>query len=383
MEQTQKELGIYIHIPFCKQKCYYCDFISYSNKTELIEEYIECIVKEIQDWKKSTNIEKYKISTIYIGGGTPSYIEEKHIEKILENLRDFINSQVEITIELNPGTVTKEKLQAYKKAGINRLSIGLQETHDEILKQIGRIHTYSQFEETYNLAKEVGFKNINVDLMIGLPNQTIEHIKENLEKIIKLEPNHISVYSLILEENTVLEKQISQGKLTLPDERQERAMYWYVKNTLELQGYNQYEISNFAKKGKESKHNLNCWKQEEYRGFGIAAHSYINGTRFSNTESIEEYIKNIKENKLNKNQQIHEVQEKEEMQKEYMLLGLRKLEGVSISRFKNKFGENLIFLYHEELQELTESKLLKIDGDRIKLTNRGLDLANQVWEKFV
>lgn len=383
MELTQKELGIYIHIPFCKQKCYYCDFISYSNKTELIEEYIECIVKEIQDWKKSTNIEKYKISTIYIGGGTPSYIEQKHIEKILENLREFINPQVEITIELNPGTVTKEKLQAYKKAGINRLSIGLQETHDELLKQIGRIHTYSQFEETYNFAKEEGFDNINVDLMIGLPNQTIEHIKENLENIIKLEPNHISVYSLILEENTVLEKQISQGKLTLPEEQQERAMYWYVKNTLEIQGYNQYEISNFAKKGKESKHNLNCWEQKEYRGFGIAAHSYIDRCRFSNMESIEEYIKNIKENELNKKQQIHEVQEKEDMQKEYMLLGLRKLEGVSISRFKNKFGENPIFLYHEELQELIESKLLKIDGDRIKLTNRGLNLANQVWEKFV
>lgn len=383
MEQTQKELGIYIHIPFCKQKCYYCDFISYSNKTELIEQYIECILKEIQDWKNNTNIEKYKISTIYIGGGTPSYIEEKHIEKILESLREFINTQVEITIELNPGTVTKEKLQAYKEAGINRLSIGLQETHDELLKQIGRIHIFNQFEETYNLAKEVGFENINVDLMIGLPNQTIEHIKENLEKIIKLEPNHISVYSLILEENTVLERQIMRGKLTLPDEKQERAMYWYVKNTLELQGYNQYEISNFAKKGKESKHNLNCWEQEEYRGFGIAAHSYINGTRFSNTESIEEYIKNINENELNKNRQIHEVQENEEKQKEYMLLGLRKLEGVSISRFKNKFGENPIFLYYEELQELTESKLLKIDGDKIKLTNRGLDLANQVWEKFV
>ena len=383
MEQTQKELGIYIHIPFCKQKCYYCDFISYSNKTELIEQYIECILKEIQDWKKGTNIEKYKISTIYIGGGTPSYIEEKHIEKILESLREFINTQVEITIELNPGTVTKEKLQAYKEAGINRLSIGLQETHDELLKQIGRIHIFNQFEETYNLAKEVGFENINVDLMIGLPNQTIEHIKENLEKIIKLEPNHISVYSLILEENTVLERQIMRGKLTLPDEKQERAMYWYVKNTLELQGYNQYEISNFAKKGKESKHNLNCWEQEEYRGFGIAAHSYINVTRFSNTESIEEYIKNINENELNKNRQIHEVQENEEKQKEYMLLGLRKLEGVSISRFKNKFGENPIFLYHEELQELSENKLIKIDGDKIKLTNRGLDLANQVWEKFV
>ena len=259
----------------------------------------------------------------------------------------------------------------------------MQETHDEMLKQIGRIHNYNQFEETYKWAKEVGFENINIDLMIGLPNQTIECIKESLDKIIRLEPNHISVYSLILEENTILEKQVSQGKLNLPDEEQERKMYWYVKNTLELNGYNQYEISNFAKKGKESKHNINCWEQEEYRAFGIAAHSYFKGTRFSNTESIEEYIKNIKENKFDKNIQIHEVQQKNEMQKEYMLLGLRKLEGVSISKFKNKFQDNPIFLYHEELQELTQQKLIKIDGDYIKLTNRGLDLANKVWEKFV
>ena len=377
----QKELGIYIHIPFCKQKCYYCDFISYSNKSQLIEEYIESMSKEIQDWKNNTNTKKYKISTIYIGGGTPSYIKEKHIMLILNNLKEFIDSQVEITIEVNPGTVTKEKLQEYKEAGVNRLSIGLQETHDELLKLIGRIHNFNEFEETYKWAKNVGFENINVDLMIGLPNQTIDHIKENLEKVIKLEPNHISVYSMILEENTVLEKQVSKGILTLPEEEQERAMYWYVKNTLELTGYNQYEVSNFAKKGRESKHNLNCWEQEEYRGFGIAAHSYIEGIRFSNTDSIEEYIKNIKENKVNKNMQIHEVQEKEEMQKEYMLLGLRKLEGVSISKFKNKFGENPIFLYNKKLQELTENNLIKVDGDTIKLTNRGLDLANQVWEK--
>lgn len=383
MNQTKKELGIYIHIPFCKQKCYYCDFISYSTKNNLVDKYIESLLNEIQDWKNNTDIKEYKISTIYIGGGTPSYIEEKHIIQILENLKEFINPQVEITIELNPGTVTKEKLQSYKQAGINRLSIGLQETHDELLKQIGRIHNFNQFEETYKLAKEVGFENINVDLMIGLPNQTIEHIKENLQKVIKMESNHISVYSLILEENTVVEKQVSQGKLIMPDEQQERAMYWYVKNTLEIQGYNQYEISNFAKKGKESKHNLNCWEQEEYRGFGIAAHSYIDGVRFSNTSSLEDYITNINEKNLNKNIQVHEIQEKEDMQKEYMLLGLRKLEGVSISKFKNKFAENPIFLYHGQLQELTENKLIKIDGDKIKLTNRGLDLANQVWEKFV
>ena len=384
MEETSlKELGIYIHIPFCVRKCYYCDFISYSNKADLVEKYIESVEKEIQNWKKSINKEKCKITTIYIGGGTPSYIEAKHIKKILENLKEFIKPEIEITIEVNPGTVTKEKLEEYKKSGINRLSIGLQETHNELLKQIGRIHTYEQFEETYNLAKKVGFENINIDLMIGLPNQTIENISESLEKILKLQTNHISVYSLIIEEDTTLEKQIQTGKLKLPDEEKEREMYWYVKNKLEINGYNQYEISNFAKKGNESKHNTNCWEQKEYRGFGIAAHSYIDGMRFSNSTDLEEYIKNTEQNKINNNIRIHEVQEKEDMQNEYMLLGLRKTEGVSISKFKNKYGENPIFLYQEELQELVENKLINIDGDKIKLTNKGLDLANQVWEKFI
>lgn len=383
MEEGLEELGIYIHIPFCACKCNYCDFISYSDKNNLIEKYIESLEKEIQNWKKSFKKEKYKITTIYIGGGTPSYIEAKHILKILENLREFINLTVEITIEVNPGTVTKEKLEAYKNVGINRLSLGLQETHDELLKQIGRIHNFEQFEETYNWAKEVRFENINIDLMLGLPNQTISHIKENLEKVLKFEPNHISVYSLILEENTKLEKQIKSGELIMPDEELERNMYWYVKNTLELEGYNQYEISNFAKKGKESRHNMNCWEQKEYRGFGIAAHSYIDGIRFSNTNNLEEYIENIEKNNINKNIGIHEIQEKEESKKEYMLLGLRKIEGVSISKFKNKYGENPIFLYQDELQELIENKLIKIDGDKIKLTSKGLDLANQVWKKFI
>ena len=383
MEKNQKELGIYIHIPFCVRKCYYCDFISYSDKNNLVYKYIESLENEIQEWKKSIKKDKSKITTIYIGGGTPSYIEAKHILRILENLKEFINNEIEITIEVNPGTVTKQKLEDYKKTGINRLSIGLQETHEDLLKQIGRIHNFAQFEETYKWAKEVGFENINIDLMIGIPNQTIQHIKENIEKVLKFEPNHISVYSLILEENTVLEKQIKSGKLIIPDEETERNMYWYVKNTLELNGYNQYEISNFAKVGKESIHNINCWEQKEYRGFGIAAHSYIDGTRFSNTTSLEEYIENIESNNFNRNIRIHERQKKEDSQKEYMLLGLRKTEGVSISKFKNKYGENPIFLYQEELVELVENKLIKIDGDKIKLTDKGLDLANQVWEKFI
>ena len=378
-----KELGIYIHIPFCKKKCYYCDFISYEGKENLVEKYIKSICVEIENWKKRINVNQYNVTTIYIGGGTPSYIEPKHISQILKHLKEVINRNVEITIEVNPGTVINSKLQKYKDIGINRLSIGLQETHEELLKTIGRIHNYEEFLNTYNWARGVGFKNINIDLMLGLPNQTIQDIKENLEKVIKLKPDHISVYSLILEEGTILEKKIEKGILNLPDEEVERSMYWYVKNTLEKNGFKHYEISNFAKEGKESKHNMNCWKQHEYRGFGIAAHSYIEGVRFSNTTDLEEYIENISREDFAKNLRIHERQNADSMKKEFMLLGLRKLEGVSITEFKNKYKENPIFLFKTELNELVEQKLIIIGGDRIKLTNKGLDLANLVWEKFV
>lgn len=374
-----KEIGIYIHIPFCIKKCEYCDFVSYCNKEKYVPQYINALKKEIKN-----NINKeYKITTIYIGGGTPSSIEENYIADIIEtiklnmndeNLKEFKN--VEVTIEVNPGTVTEKKLETYKEIGINRLSIGLQETHDELLKSIGRIHTYEEFLKTYNLARKIGFNNINVDLMIALPNQTIQDIKENLEKIIKLNPEHISVYSLILEEGTPFYNKYNENKIRLPDEELERNMYWYVKNTLENNGYIHYEISNFSKKGFESKHNMNCWNQEEYLGFGVAAHSYNNKIRYSNTNSIEEYIKGS--NKI-----IHEKQTLEDMQKEYMLLGLRKIEGINIQKFKNKFAQNPIFIFKEQLSKLVDEELIIVDGNEIKLTNKGLDLANIVWEEFV
>lgn len=374
-----KEIGIYIHIPFCIKKCEYCDFVSYCNKKEYVPQYINALKKEIKD-----NINKeYKITTIYIGGGTPSSIEENYIADIIETIKLNMNDEdlknfenIEVTIEVNPGTVNKEKLQVYKKIGINRLSIGLQETHNELLKSIGRIHTYEEFIKTYKLARKIGFNNINVDLMIALPNQTIQDIKENLEKITKLNPEHISVYSLILEEGTPFYNKYNENKIKLPDEELERNMYWYVKNTLENNGYMHYEISNFSKKGFESKHNMNCWNQEEYLGFGVAAHSYNNRIRYSNTNSIEEYIKGS--NKI-----IHEEQTLEDMQKEYMLLGLRKIEGINIQKFKNKFVQNPIFIFKEQLNKLVNEELIIVDGNEIKLTNKGLDLANIVWEEFV
>lgn len=411
-----KELGIYIHIPFCQHKCDYCDFISFSNKQNVVKSYVEAVKKEINNYFQNKDfLDSYNISTIYIGGGTPSFIDSQYIVEIMNLLETKLTrnqtkfEDMEITIEVNPGTVNQKKLEDYKKAKINRLSIGLQSTSNRILKEIGRIHTFEQFLETYRLANQVGFDNINVDLMIGLPKQRIDDVKESLNEIIKLKPTHISVYSLIIEEGTVIAQKIENHQLQEMDEDLERNMYWYVKNTLELNGYKHYEISNFAKNEKESKHNVNCWLQKEYIGIGVSAHSYVNGIRYANCETIEEYIDNMEvenseligkilslvqgidiekviEDQINEIQKIYEIEEVQNIddkKKEYMLLGLRKIEGVQISKFKEKFIDNPIFLFRKELEKLVSEELISIDGDYIKLTNKGLDLANIVWEEFV
>lgn len=386
-----KQIGLYIHIPFCKQKCNYCDFCSYANKEKLISNYIQCLLQEITEVGSNNKIDfengkddLFLVKTIYIGGGTPSLIESKNIVQIMQNIKENFefDENIEITIEVNPGTVTLEKLEDYNKVGINRLSIGLQSTHEHLLKEIGRIHTYLDFLDTYRFAREAGFKNINVDLMIGLPNQTLQEVQDSMEEIVSMEPEHISVYSLILEDETPLTKKVEEG-LELPEEELERKMYWTVKEILEKNGYTHYEISNFSKQGYESKHNLDCWSQKEYIGFGVAAHSYTNGIRYSNIQNIEQYIQNYKTNKVEENLVFHEKQNMEAMQKEYMLLGLRKIQGVSIQEFKTKFVVNPVFLFHTELEKLVNEDLVEIDGDFIKLTKKGLDLANLVWEEFV
>ena len=401
--------GIYIHIPFCKQKCLYCDFTSFAGKEQLQERYLNALIfhlgqaqinlgqsllkKCLSQFRKRTGprpfLEKDRPQfcqscTVFIGGGTPSFVDSKKIKEILSKIPK--TNVEEITIEVNPGTVTKEKLEDYKEAGVNRLSIGLQSTKNELLKQIGRIHSFEDFLDTYKIAREVGFNNINVDLMIGLPKQTVQDVKESLKNIMNLKPNapeHISVYSLILEEDTPMEKLVREGKLKLPDEEQERNMYWYVKNFLELNGYKHYEISNFAKPGFESKHNLSCWNQEEYIGFGIAAHSYIDGKRFCNISDIEQYIENIEKGDFEKNIIIQEIQDKEVQMKEYVMLGLRKIDGISIKNFKEKFNENPIMIFKNELNKLTNEGLLVVDGDTIRISDKGLDLANLVWEEFI
>lgn len=388
----EKNVGIYVHIPFCKQKCRYCDFKSYAGKEELVEKYIKWVKYELSEVGDGNRLDYENnlddlavINTVYIGGGTPSFIDSKYIVEIIDTIKKHYTliERPEITIEVNPGTITKEMLEDYIDCGINRISIGLQSNHEKLLQELGRIHTYKDFENTYQLARDIGFKNINVDLMIGLPNQTLEDVNLTLDKIISYDPEHISVYSLIVEEGTPLCNDIENKNLILPDDETERKMYWNVKNRLQESGYMHYEISNFAKPGFESKHNLDCWNQKEYIGIGASAHSYTNGVRFSNVDTIEEYIKNFEIEKEEDNLIFHEKQNKVSMMKEYMMLGLRKIEGIQIQAFKNKFGENPIFLYRKELEKLVNNELIEIDGDYIKLTNKGIDLANLVWEEFV
>ena len=380
-----EKLGIYVHIPFCKKKCKYCDFISFSCDEEIYTKYVEALINEIKNTSKNIISSIHEVSTIYIGGGTPSLIDSKYIEEIIETIYQNIRvaGNAEITIEVNPGTVTSEKLETYKKLGINRLSIGLQTTDNELLSLIGRIHTYEEFLDTYNMAREIGFTNINVDLMLALPTQTEKMLVDSLLKVINLNPNHISLYSLILEEGTVLEKEIEEGKYKLVDEELERKMYHKTKNILEKNGYNHYEISNFAKKGFESKHNLDCWDQREYLGFGLAAHSYYRNKRFSNTNDLDEYINNISKFNFTKNVEVHELQDREAKAKEFMLLGLRKINGVSISEFERRFRVHPLFYFRFEISRLDEEGLLEVELDDIRLTKKGLDLANQVFEAFV
>ena len=376
--------SLYIHIPFCKQRCFYCDFNSYSGIDNLIDEYIKALKKEIEIIAKENKVFK----TIYIGGGTPSFIDEQYIKDLLS----LVKSDGEITAEVNPGTVTKEKLLYYKSAGINRLSIGLQTTKDNLLKTIGRIHNLEDFEKTYNLAREVGFENINVDLMFGLPNQKIEDVEESVNYLICKNPEHISCYSLIVhDENVTKYPDVFNN---LPNDEEERQMYYMICNKLKEAGYIQYEISNFAKPSFESKHNMCYWNQEEYYGVGAGASSYVCEKRYTNVLDVKEYIRKIGEldnyslEDLMKNvANVEETQTKESKLKEYIILRLRLLEGVSEKEVQNRFDVDLFKYFNNEISSLIDAELLVIeqknDDKFLRLSSKGLDLANIVWEEFV
>ncbi len=384
--KEKKNLGIYLHIPFCMKKCHYCDFLSAPADENTKERYIEALKKEIFLYRE--DLKENIISTIFLGGGTPSLLKEKQIKEILDAIFKtyFVQEGAEITIEANPETLTKEKLKIYKEAGINRLSIGLQSTEEEQLKRLGRIHTYEKFLESYTLAREVGFENINVDLMSALPFQTKEEWEETLRKIVNLnpKPEHISAYSLIIEEGTKFFK--IKEQLSFPDEEEDRQMYWKTKEFLEREGYHRYEISNYALPEKESRHNQTYWTLGEYLGLGLGAASYWNGSRFKNTENLQEYFAFFENNMIKElselQKEVH-ILSKEEKMEEFMFLGLRRMKGISEKRFLNLFQKDIMEVYREKIEKGVQIGVLWRKDGRIGLTERGIDISNMVLTEFL
>ena len=372
-----KEIALYVHIPFCKQKCMYCDFPSYSGKEKYMDVYVDALNKEILE-----KANKYTIRSIFIGGGTPSYLDEKDLKSLLKTLNKLkFKEDIEFTIECNPGTLTKEKLIIMKDHNVNRLSIGLQSTNNSLLKDIGRIHTYEIFKNNFLLARELGFDNINVDLMFGLPNQSLEEWKNTLLEIIKLNPEHISAYSLIIEEGTCFYKLYNSNKLNLPDEENERKMYKITKEILSKHNYSQYEISNYAKENRECFHNKIYWKCEDYLGVGVSASSFINNVRIKNIDSIEEYIKNINEDKSIE-EEAHENSLEDSME-EFVFMGLRMINGINICEFEERFNINIYDVYAEVIKRYIDEELLAIEKGNIYLTPKGIELSNYVMSDFI
>lgn len=382
----RENIGIYIHIPFCKKKCFYCDFVSYENKENLIQEYIDAVCLEIL--QNAEILSEYNISTIYFGGGTPSLIKVEYIEKILNTLKLFVTDEKEIkeiTIEVNPNSASLDKLEKYYNLGINRLSIGLQSTHDKILRNIGRLHTFNDFKDVLKNANAVGFKNISVDLIYPLPGLNLSGFKETLNSVIKLKDEfnikHISVYNLEVHENTRLDFLLKEGFVSLCNEDEEYKMREELNKRLQDNGFVKYEISNYAYPGFESKHNLCYWNQEKYIGFGVNASSFFNLKRYRNTSNIDKYIDGIKNNK----NIVVETEEldKLSLMKEYIILKLRLSKGVEISEFKQKFGTDIFDIFNTEFNSLKKDNLVNITSKNISLTNRGEEVANIVWEMFV
>ena len=374
------KISLYIHIPFCAQKCLYCDFPSFARKDHLRKTYIEALNKEIISLREKHN--NLEINTIFIGGGTPSVLEADELECLLKEVAKLnMAKDIEYSMECNPGNLTEEKLEVMKKYGVNRISMGLQAKQDNLLKGLGRIHNYKTFKENFLLAKKVGFNNINVDLMFGLPNQRLNEWEETLREIISLEPAHISAYSLIIEEGTAFYNLYENDKLKLPTEEEERKMYHLAKKILEENGFNQYEISNYAKEGKECRHNLAYWNMDNWIGVGSAAASYINGKRIKNINSVEEYINSINE----KGEAVEEIinNSKNDNMEEFMFMGLRKINGIDENEFKKRFSMNINDVYGEILNKYIGEGLLIRDSGMIFLSEKGIEISNIIMADFL
>lgn len=382
-----KRLGIYVHIPFCAKKCNYCDFYSLASSEDEKIAYIEALKSEIREVSKKVS-DEYRVYTIYFGGGTPSIIKAYYIKEILEEIRlgfrlykdDFYP---EITIECNPKTVDMEKLLMYKEAGINRISLGLQSANNDELKLLGRIHTFEDFLDSYDMVRKSGFTNVNIDLMSAIPNQKISIYERSLDELIKLNPEHISSYSLIIEEGTPFYKKYAEKApfvKDLPSEDEDRAMYELTLTRLAKAGYKRYEISNYAKEGYFSRHNTSYWERVPYLGFGVGASSLFEGERYDNVANLKEYIKNAGISDVRQN--ITKLSLKDEMS-EFMFLGLRLIDGISKQAFTKKFTFTVEEIFGDVVKKHINNELLIDYGDFLKLSDRGLDISNYVLSDFL
>lgn len=377
----KKDLGLYIHIPFCVKKCEYCDFLSWNAGEEERQQYVAALLSEIESYREFAK--GYRVSTIFIGGGTPSVLLPKQMEDILQKIYEIfeLERRPEITIEVNPGTVDEEKLQCYKENGVNRLSMGLQSVKDEKLRLLGRIHTYQEFVESYELARKAGFDNISIDLISSVQGQTLQEWKEELETAAAQNPEHISVYQLIIEEGTPFYEKYAEHPELLPDEETSREIYLWTGKFLKEAGYEQYEISNYAKPGKESRHNLKYWERGDYLGLGLGAASMVRNIRMSNTKDMRTYLERCDKPKTMR-EDVQFLEEPRQME-EFMFLGLRKTRGVSKKEFKRIFGREMDMVYEKALHKCLENGMLLEHKDRIFLSEEGTLLSNMVLSEFL
>jgi oxygen-independent coproporphyrinogen III oxidase len=373
-----KEVGLYIHIPFCKQKCSYCDFNSYVCDEDKVQSYIDALIKEIKMYNKQA---QFKFKTVFFGGGTPTFIHYKHIEAVMDEIKPYIVEDAEISMECNPGTVNLESLKEYKKMGINRLSIGLQAWQPELQKALGRIHNTEQFLTNLEQAREAGFENISADLMFALPGQSLEMWLETVERVASLGLKHISCYSLKVEEGTPFYNLYQRNELKLPEEELDREMYHNGIDLLNKKGLKQYEISNFAAPGYECKHNLIYWENKEYLGVGAGSHSKLDGVRFNNFKSIGAYIEQI-DNKTVPIEEKNIITVEEDMW-ETIILFLRLNKGLDIHYFNNKYKVDFMDKYTSAINKIMKNKLAEIVDNHLVLTALGMDISNSVFIEFL
>lgn len=378
---TTSNLGLYIHIPFCVKKCSYCDFVSFEGCDDRLQrEYAAELVKEIRRWGLLYE-KRFQIDTIFFGGGTPSLMDERLICEIIASIRESfpVESDAEITLEANPGTLKARKLEAYRAAGINRLSIGVQSLDDGMLKNLGRIHSVDEFLKNYTLARKYEFNNINIDLMFAIPGHSLEIWADTLRKALELAPEHISFYSLQIEENTRFYTMLKSGEIQQISDVLDREMYHMAIEALNAAGYTHYEISNACKQGYECRHNLKYWSMENYLGLGLGAHSYIDGLRFSMTQDLQSYLNGEKINWQHKNDLKDDVSE-------YIFTGMRKTRGISFEAFRKRFGKELFEFYPEQrglIGQYEQNGFIEVRDGFMRFTVKGFDISNRILSEFV